>query len=653
MARSLLQRIVDGETNGPFALVARRSHDLREMNVEAYVGDHRTYNRIADLPRGQDVESPQGGAGERYLVAVPFRQISEAGFVCKDDGEPLSTIFITDSERYAASEAIGQLPDVSRDLSNAAFDLDDPSYEARVRDLISREIGRGEGANFVLSRSIEGEIKDYSIACALSTFRALLVRETAAHWVFLIKLNGRILVGASPEQQITLRNGTASMNPISGTYRYPPSGPDIEGLLEFLGDQKEIDELSMVVDEELKLFGSFCRDGGTVRGPFLKELATVAHTEYYIDGETDATAATLLLKSFPAPTVTGSPVQNACRVIARSELRGRGYYSGVVGLIGVDENGRETLDSSLLIRTADISDDGKVRLTVGATIVRDSDPAAEAAETKAKASSLLAAFRSTSKDRLGSDIQVQRALASRNQQLSKFWLSASSQDFARSDVHRGRVLIVDAEDAFTQMLARVLSTTGLKPELRSAAQKPVDVDGFDLVVLGPGPGNPTDLADARVQGLRRTMEILLTRHKPFLAVCLSHQILCSRFGLDISRHRRPNQGTQRTVEFFGREVTVGFYNSFVARAFKRECSVEDLRFEVSRDFETGDVHGLKGEFFTSMQFHPESILSPDGPMVIRDEVRRILGGPSAQYRPSAPQVALAPPEFPFQFAHNP
>ena len=63
----------------------------------------------------------------------------------------------------------------------------------------------------------------------------------------------RTLVGASPEVHVRMSGNTVVMNPISGTYRYPTGGPDLSDLLRFLADRKETDELSMVLDEELKM----------------------------------------------------------------------------------------------------------------------------------------------------------------------------------------------------------------------------------------------------------------------------------------------------------------------------------------------------------------------------------------------------------------
>lgn len=58
------------------------------------------------------------------------------------------------------------------------------------------------------------------------------------------------------------------MTPISGTYRYPSSGPTREGLLDFLSNEKEKDELSMVLDEELKMMTRICDADVKAFGPF-------------------------------------------------------------------------------------------------------------------------------------------------------------------------------------------------------------------------------------------------------------------------------------------------------------------------------------------------------------------------------------------------
>ena len=94
-----------------------------------------------------------------------------------------------------------------------------------------------------------------------------------------------------------------------------------------------------------------------------------------------------------AATVTGSPVENACRLIKQYETEGRGYYGAALALLGRDADGAPTADSPIVIRTADVDLDGELTVTAGATLVRDSDPAYEVAETHAKAGGILSRVR--------------------------------------------------------------------------------------------------------------------------------------------------------------------------------------------------------------------------------------------------------------------
>src|SRR5580704_3811295 len=110
----------------------------------------------------------------------------------------------------------------------------------------------------------------------------------------------------------------------------------------------------MVVDEELKMMAKVCDRGGQVEGPQIREMARLAHTEYFIRGRTRLGGAQILRETMFAPTVTGSPLENACRVVARYEPTGRGYYGGVVALFSQGQDGGPTMDSGIMIRTADI-----------------------------------------------------------------------------------------------------------------------------------------------------------------------------------------------------------------------------------------------------------------------------------------------------------
>jgi phenazine biosynthesis protein phzE len=394
-------------------------------------------------------------------------------------------------------------------------------------------------------------------------------------------------------------------------------------VLEFLADRKETDELYMVVDEELKMMARICDSGCHVVGPYLKEMARLAHTEYFIEGRSSRDVREILYETMFAPTVTGSPLESACEVISRYEPEGRGYYSGVVALIGRDQHGGRTLDSAILIRTADIDRGGRVRIGVGATLVRHSDAVSEVAETRAKAAGLLAALGAERSGRLGQHPSVRAALAQRNATISGFWLAEDrSRAWVDPFLAGCKVLIVDAEDTFTSMIGHQFRTLGLAVTIRRF-DEPYAFDGYDLVVMGPGPGDPREFDQVKIAHLRAAK--LLDARQPFLAVCLSHQVLSTLLGFDLIRLDSPNQGVQKEIDLFGARERVGFYNTFTAWSGEDKAEYPGVGIvEVSRDSQTGAVHALRGPGFASMQFHAESVLTEDGVRIVSEFLAGVL-----------------------------
>ncbi|MET9984078.1 anthranilate synthase family protein [Streptomyces rochei] len=614
----------------PFALLRRRTPGRDHDTVELLLGPVAERDRLADLPA-------------EGLALVPFRQIRERGFDVRDDGTPL--LVLTPEERHETplADALAALPAHDVRVEGGGFDVGDEKYARIVGRVLEEEIGAGEGANFVIRRTYEGRIDGFGRADALALFRRLLEGERGAYWTFVVHTGERTLVGASPEVHVRMSGGTVVMNPISGTYRYPAEGPTPEHLLDFLADGKEIEELSMVVDEELKMMCTVGDMGGVVVGPRLKEMAHLAHTEYELRGRSSLDAREVLKETMFAATVTGSPVQNACRVIERHETGGRGYYAGALALLGRDAGGAQTLDSPILIRTADIDADGGLRVPVGATLVRGSDPAGEVAETHAKAAGVLAALgvrpsrprAEAGRPKLADDARVRAALDGRRASLAPFWLRMQEP----SDALEGHALVVDAEDTFTAMLAHVLRSSGLAVSVRRYDEEGLReavLGHAGPVVLGPGPGDPSDPADPKMRFLRAlTADVLGERRHGVLGVCLGHELIAAELGLDIVRKEVPYQGAQTEIDLFGRRETVGFYNSFTARCDDESAAeLAAHGVEVSRAA-GGEVHALRGPGFAGVQFHPESVLTLNGAAVVRELVGQLRGTSTfSERRPS-------------------
>ena len=626
------------------ALAAVRRHPawallrMRDEPVVRFVGGPVSHvERLGDVSLETGVP-PDGPVWDR-LLAIPFRQVTERGFEAHDDGTPLAVVDIVESHEFDVGTVIAALPERSLDFADrGGFETDDATYQDMVSAIIREEIGKGEGANVVIGRHYRARIADWDAEQALSVLRRLLESERGAYWTFCFFTGDRYLIGASPERHVSVaapdgpsgvgdaEAGLADvrMNPISGTFRLGPDWARDEPaerkrrLLEFLADEKEIYELFMVVDEELKMMCEVCHEGGQVLGPFLKPMTHLVHTEYVLAGRTRSDVRDVLRETMYAATVTGSPVENACRLIKAYEPEGRGYYGAALAVLGRDAHGRACTDSPIVIRTADVSPSGELRVTAGATLVRDSDPAAEVAETRAKAGGILSAFGlvpaasggAASLSDLVADEDVRIALGSRNQRLSRFWLTDQSSAVPVEELKGRSVVVLDAEDDFVNMLRHVFTVLGMTSSVvRYDEWQPGALDGHDLVVLGPGPGDPRAGEHPKIAVVRQAVDALLaTGEQPFLAVCLGHQVLCERLGLSLGYKDIVFQGTQSEVALSTGRERVGFYNTFVARA--ESALPPDVH--VSVDPLTGDVHELRGPHYRGIQFHAESILTERG-----------------------------------------
>jgi phenazine biosynthesis protein phzE len=607
---------------------------LRDAPTATLVGGTRSeVASLMDVPLEDGPPEP----GRRFdrLLAVPFRQVTERGFEAHDDHAPLSVVHLDTETEVPLSELLEALPREEVAFEEpGGFETTDEEYAAVVERIIRDEIGHGQGANLVVGRHYRARLRDWGTAQALTVLRRLLEQERGAYWTYCFFTGERYLIGASPERHVSVHGGDVRMNPISGTFRLRGHDDPVErkqALLDFLADEKEIYELFMVVDEELKMMCEVCNEGGQVLGPFLKPMTHLVHTEYLLAGRSSRDVRAVLRDTMYAATVTGSPVENACRLIRRYETQGRGYYGAALALLGRDEQGRPTADSPIVIRTADVSVDGELTVTAGATLVRDSVPASEVAETHAKAGGILSAFglvpaapaAAEGVAALTQDEDVLIALNSRNQRLSKFWLTDQGGSSPAPELRGRSVVILDGEDDFVNMLRHLLAVMGMTSTVvRYDEYRPGALDGHDLVVIGPGPGDPRDGDHPKIRAFRAAVdELLATDSRPFLAVCLGHQVLCSRLGIPLAYKDIVFQGTQSRVRLDGREEAVGFYNTFVARL---GAAPAPGGVEVRADPATGDIHQLVGPHFRSVQFHAESILTEHGYELVHDLVLDLL-----------------------------
>ena len=223
------------------------------------------------------------------------------------------------------------------------------------------------------------------------------------------------------------------------------------------------------------------------------------------------------------------------------------------------------------------------------------------------------------------------ALNSRNRRLSNFWLDDQAGEDPDKRLRGKSVVILDGEDDFVNMLRHVLSVLGMTSRVvRHEDYQPGCLDGDDLVIVGPGPGDPRDGDNRKIASIRLAVEELLAAERPFLAVCLGHQTLCHSLGIPLHYKDIVFQGTQSPIPFAGRTERVGFYNTFVGRA---EGQLPP-GVSVEIDEETRDVHTITGPHYRGIQFHAESILTQRGYDLLHEIVVGLLLEPASPAVPA-------------------
>jgi anthranilate synthase/aminodeoxychorismate synthase-like glutamine amidotransferase len=190
-----------------------------------------------------------------------------------------------------------------------------------------------------------------------------------------------------------------------------------------------------------------------------------------------------------------------------------------------------------------------------------------------------------------------------------------------------RVLVVDNYDSFTYNLVHLLEELGaevvvrLSDKLSVADARVLSADGL---VVSPGPGRPHDAG--------RSLELIreLGRTTPTLGVCLGHQAIVEAFGGEIAQARELVHGKASVIHHDGRgifaelpsELEVGRYHSLAATRIP-------YALEVTSRTDDGEVMSVRHRTLpiAGVQFHPESVLTPHGPAMLRSFLGSLRGQP--------------------------
>ena len=478
------------------------------------------------------------------------------------------------------------------------------SYSAEASKPLPPDSDHGPGEYAALVRKakeafVRGDLFEvvcgqlFSTRCpdAPSTVFSRLRQANPAPYGALINLGeGEFLVSASPEMYVRVEGSRIETCPISGTIaRGRDPLEDAERIRELLNSKKDESELTMCTDVDRNDKSRVCVPGSVrvIGRRQIEMYSRLIHTVDHVEGELAAEFDALdgFLSHAWAVTVTGAPKLWAIRFIEEEERSARRWYGGAIGRVTFDGN----MNTGLTLRTMRMKD-GVAEIRAGATLLYDSDPDAEEAETRLKAAALFTAIRGT------------RAASARA-------ASAVSHDGTGR-----KILLIDHEDSFVHTLAGYIRTTGADVmTLRHDFARQRLREGLrpDLVVLSPGPGRPADFA------IGETLDLLLEKQVPIFGVCLGLQGIVEYFGgslgvLETPMHGKPSvvhARSARLLQDLPERFTVGRYHSLFAQraSFPKVLSA-------TAETEDGVIMAIEHRSLpiAAVQFHPESVMTSPG-----------------------------------------
>ncbi|MHC2336647.1 anthranilate synthase component I [Bradyrhizobium sp. USDA 4454] len=453
-------------------------------------------------------------------------------------------------------------------------------YQATV------EVARAAFARGDLFEAVPGQL--FAEPCERSPAEVFqrLCRINPSPYGALINLgDGEFLVSASPEMFVRSDGRRVETCPISGTIaRGSDSIGDAEQIRKLLNSEKDEFELNMCTDVDRNDKARVCVPG-TIKVLARRQIETYSklfHTVDHVEGMLRPGFDSLdaFLTHAWAVTVTGAPKLWAMQFVEDHERSPRRWYAGAIGCVNFDGS----INTGLTIRTIRMKD-GLAEVRVGATCLFDSDPAAEDRECQVKAAALFQALRGDPPKPLS--------------------------DFAPDATGSGKnVLLIDHDDSFVHMLADYFRQVGATVTVvrHVHAQDMLKKQGWDLLVLSPGPGRPEDF------GIAKTIDTALEKKLPVFGVCLGVQAIGEYFGGELGQLGQPAHGRPSRVQVRGgrlmhnlpNEIVIGRYHSL----YVERDSVPDV-LTVTATTEDGVAMVIEHKTLPvgGVQFHPESLMS--------------------------------------------
>ena len=187
------------------------------------------------------------------------------------------------------------------------------------------------------------------------------------------------------------------------------------------------------------------------------------------------------------------------------------------------------------------------------------------------------------------------------------------------------VLVIDNYDSFTYNLVQATGSLGASPMVHR--HDALDLEGIDTldpdgILISPGPGRPADA------GISKAVVTTFGPRIPILGVCLGHQCIAEAVGAQVVRAAQLMHGKTSWINHGGDGVLAGLSDPFEAtRYHSLVVAREDLPgcLKITAESEDGTIMGLRHREWPveGVQFHPESILTAEGPRLLANFLARL------------------------------
>ena len=183
------------------------------------------------------------------------------------------------------------------------------------------------------------------------------------------------------------------------------------------------------------------------------------------------------------------------------------------------------------------------------------------------------------------------------------------------------ILLIDNYDSFSYNVYQLVGSVA--PDIRLIRNDDLTVDELEAlqpsaIILSPGPGRPAD-AGVCIEAIRRFAGRL-----PILGICLGHQAICEAFGATVSYARELMHGKQKEIlQTADSRLFAGMPERFPAARYHSLAAVEDTlpdTLRVTARCEDGEIMAVEHRDYPifGLQFHPESVMTPDGRQIIQN-----------------------------------